>query len=114
MSFGIDETVAGVDSETPREGKASSQDQADSTHLVNIRVTVPLPFFGRRYFVFLSGKEQRTPVRLKEERKRHPLLTYGNITFLALAGTLVGFAAIGALQAATVFVLQQTGALGGM
>ena len=60
-------------------------------HAINLRVTL----FGRAYLVILGGREQRSPERRAEERKRHPLRSPGNIAFLcviAAVGLTLGYA----------------------
>ncbi len=48
---------------------------------LDIRITVP--FLWRRYFItFLAGSEQRSTERLKEERARHALWTFANVSSL--------------------------------
>jgi hypothetical protein len=49
---------------------------------VNLRVTIP--FYPQPLFVTLIiGREKRNPDRLREERERHPLQTWGNLVALA-------------------------------
>jgi hypothetical protein len=58
--------------------------EASTVHYpVNIRVTVP--FVPRPLFVTLIiGQERRGRARLKQERRLHPLNTWGNLaTFVA-------------------------------
>ena len=58
-------------------------------HLLNLRVTL----FGWAYLVILGGRERRSPTRLAEERKQHPLVTVGNLIFLigtGLLGVIIG------------------------
>lgn len=51
---------------------------------VNLRFTVP--FFPRSIFVtFIMGREKRGPERLREERSRHPISTWGNLVTVATA-----------------------------
>ena len=52
-----------------------------SRYPVNLRLTVP--FLPRPFFVtFIAGAERRGPQRLREERTRHPVNTWGNLTTL--------------------------------
>jgi hypothetical protein len=55
---------------------------------VNLRFTVP--FFPRSFFVtFIMGREKRGAERLREERTRHPISTWGNlITVSTVLATL--------------------------
>ena len=63
-------------------------------HPVDIRLAIPL--LGRRfYMVFLFGREIRSPARVKRERAKRLLWTFGNIvTFtlflLLLIPTMIG------------------------
>ncbi len=48
---------------------------------LDIRITVP--FLWRRYFItFLAGSERRPSDRLQEERARHALWTFANVSSL--------------------------------
>lgn len=60
-------------------------------HGVNLRFTLPLPF-GRYYVTLLMGKERRSDQRLAGERRKHPLLTLGNVILMAACGVIVGLA----------------------
>jgi hypothetical protein len=60
-------------------------------HPVNIRLSLPLPI-GRFYVTIVAGRERRSTERLAEERKKHPLVTAGNIAVLATLGTTVALA----------------------
>jgi hypothetical protein len=62
-----------------------------SDHPVNVRLSVPV-FFGRYYVTIVAGKERRGPERRNIELRRHPLLTFGNVIFLAGVGVVVGLA----------------------
>lgn len=56
---------------------------------VNIRISL----FSRAFVVVLAGREQRSPNRRADERKRHPLRSPGNIAFLtvvAIVGLVLG------------------------
>jgi hypothetical protein len=49
-----------------------------SRYPVNLRLTVP--FVPQSFFVtFIVGSERRGPQRLREERARHPVNTWGNL-----------------------------------
>ncbi len=79
-------------------------------HSVDIRLTIPfLP--GRYYLTILSGKERRSAKRRKEERQKHSLATRGNLVFFALVGTVIGLAGLGFIRVATIYLLDQSGAL---
>jgi hypothetical protein len=58
-----------------------------SPHPVNIRVTIP--FWPRSFFITLIvGLEKRSSIRRRQERNRHPLLTWGNFFAYFTAGTV--------------------------
>ncbi len=97
---GIEEHVA---SHSRRSGTAWS-----TGHPVSIRVSVPSPF-GRFYLTVVAGRERRSAGRLGSERLKHPLITAGNICLLAAVSTIVGLGVHGALQLATLHLLQQSG-----
>ena len=97
------------------ESSASTQsttetEQADwsNRHPVNIRLSLPLPF-GRYYLTVVAGKERRSPKRLQSERRKHPLVTTGNLVFLFFLGTLAGLAILGAIQFFGVILLEDLG-----
>ena len=57
-------------------------------HPVNLRFTIP--FYPHRLFVTLiMGQEKRGQERLREERIRHPLDTWGNIICAFCSGVMV-------------------------
>jgi len=48
---------------------------------VDLRFTLPVP--GRPVFLsVVAGRERRSPARLQDKRRRHPLHTAGNILFM--------------------------------
>ncbi|MBB4285218.1 hypothetical protein [Roseospira goensis] len=51
-------------------------------HAIDARLSIPL-FRRRFYLVVLAGRELRAPGRRARERDHHPLLTLGNVLFLA-------------------------------
>ena len=84
----------------------------EGSHPVNLRIT--LPFFKKRCYVTLvAGTEKRSPERLTQERRKHPIATTGNILVLATFGIITGLAFLAAFQMATAFMLQQTGVMVG-
>lgn len=91
-----------------RDGRAWTSD-----HPVNIRLSIPLGV-GRYYLTIVGGKERRAPERLADERKKHPLLTAGNVLVFAVVIALSSLAGLvvmrGMLWAAASF-LQQQGSL---
>lgn len=50
---------------------------------IHIRVSLPLPGTGRRYFLtVVGGWDRRNPTRIRRERMLYPLHTGGNLMFL--------------------------------
>ncbi len=82
---------------TDRQIAAVNQAFQRARHGIDIRVSLPLPG-GRRYFVLLMGKEQRSRERRRYERLRQPLLTAMNVVTMATFGVLVFFFAVGLVQ----------------
>jgi len=80
-----------------------------SDHPVNLRLSLPLPF-GRYYVTLVAGKERRCAERRAEERRKHPLLTPGNVIFLLLS-ILVGLAFLGLLELAVFSMLMHSGSV---
>lgn len=71
-----------------------------SRYPVNLRFTIP--FYPNSMFVTLIvGKEKRGPDRLREERARHPIQTWGNLITVATTWTIVSVAALFAVLIAT-------------
>ena len=76
-----------------REAQTSHRDRSWGHHPIDIRVSVPLPF--RRYYVTLvAGPERRSPERREIERKRRPPISFRNILFLIIFGTLCGLGSV--------------------
>jgi len=90
--------------------KASSAVPWESDHPINIRLSIPL-LIKRYYVTIVVGEERRTPERLSVERRKHPLVSRGNLVFFTLAGTVIGLACLALIQFATRYFLDQTGAL---
>jgi len=60
---------------------------------VNLRFTIP--FYPYPLFVTLIiGREKRGMERLRDERARHPLHTWGNLAALAMTWTVSSVAAL--------------------
>ncbi len=76
-------------------------------HSVNIRLSIPL-LFRRCYLTILLGQERRSAARLGKERKKHPLVTRGNVAALLLFGTLTGMALLALIQGIAAFIFQQS------
>ena len=67
---------------------------------VNLRITIP--FFPRRIFLTLIvGTEKREPVRLRAERKHHPVDTLGNLIAVTMALGILSIAALFAVLVAS-------------
>ncbi len=69
---------------------------------------MPSPF-GRFYLIFLGGRERRSTERRVEERRRHPLVTAGNLLFFLACGVVAGLATLGLIQLLGRYVLEQAG-----
>ncbi len=82
----------------------------ESDHPINLRLSIPL-LFKRYYVTIIAGEEHRGSDRLAAERQKHPLVTRGNLFFFALVGTLIGLAGLALIQFATMYLLDQSGAL---
>ena len=96
----------GVDEGRRPKGKAA-QDWSND-HPIDFRVSIPLPF-TRYYLTVVTGRERRSGTRLAQERRKHPLLTGGNVMFMFVIGTVCGLAALAALQLGGVLILEQLG-----
>ncbi len=83
---------------------AESWDQ----HAVNLRLSIPLPF-GRYYVTLVAGKERRGAGRLASERRKHPLLTFGNVAVFFGLGCVCGLALLALLQLASAYLMTQLG-----
>ncbi len=69
------------------------RDPVRGRYPVNLRFTIP--FYPHRLFVTLIiGREKRGPERLREERARHPLHTWGNLFALVTSWTVLSIAAL--------------------
>ena len=76
-----------------------------SDHPVNLRLSIP--FIGGRYYLtVVAGRERRSAARRAAERKKHPLATLGNLTFMALVGTLLGVASMIILYQGSIHIFQ--------
>ncbi len=77
-------------------------------HPVNLRFSIPLPF-GRYYVTLVAGKERRSADRLASERRKHPLLTFGNLALFFGLGCVCGLAVLALFQLASAYLLTQLG-----
>ena len=82
----------------------------ESDHPINLRLSIPL-LFKRYYIIVVVGQERRCPERRTAERQKHPLVTRGNLFLFALLGTVIGLAGVALIQFATMYLLDQSGAL---
>ncbi len=90
--------------------KTSSAVPWESDHPVNLRLSIPL-LFKSYYVTIVVGGERRCPDRLTAERRKHPVVTRGNLFFFALVGTVIGLAGLALIQFATMSLFEQAGAL---
>lgn len=73
---------------TPVQTEAISrvaQGSIQRKHPIDLRLSLPLPFAERGYFVFLMGKEKRSPARLELERQVRPNDRVSQVVVLGLA-----------------------------
>ncbi len=77
-------------------------------HAVNLRLNIPLPF-GRYYVTLVAGKERRGAGRLASERRKHPLLTFGNVAVFFGLGSVCGLALLALFQLASAYLMTQLG-----
>lgn len=112
------QTPAGAPERAPAsDGQGSRQAAADSaaqprwgsSHPVNIRLTIPLPF--RKYYItIVAGSERRSRERRTSERKKHPLLVFGNILVFFVTGSVIGIAALALIQWLAAYTFDSGGA----
>ena len=74
-------------SETEASEPVTYDREWSNQHPINLRTSIPLPF-GRWYVTLVAGPERRSKDRLSSERKKHPLDTVPNVTFLLLVGMI--------------------------
>ncbi len=77
-------------------------------HAVNLRLSIPLPF-GRYYVTLVAGKERRGAGRLASERRKHPLLTLGNLAVFYGLGCVCGLAFLALFHLVSAYLLTQLG-----
>ena len=80
--------------------------QWSGEHPVNLRLSVPLPFF-RFYVTIVAGRERRSAARRAEERRKHPILTAGNLFLMTYGGAILAIAVGAIAMLATLMVIQQ-------
>ena len=88
--------------------KAPGGEPWGNDHPVNLRFSIPLPF-GRYYVTLVAGKERRGADRLASERRKHPLLTFGNVAVFFGLGCVCGLALLALIQLASAYLLTQLG-----
>ena len=57
----------------------------------------------------VAGKERRGAERLASERRKHPLLTFGNVAVFFGLGCVCGLALLALFQLASAYLLTQLG-----
>ena len=75
-------------------------------HPVNLRLSIPLPFF-RFYVTIVAGRERRSAARRAQERRKHPILTAGNLFLMTYGGAVLAIALGAIAMLATLMVIQQ-------
>ncbi len=100
-----DEAEAAEGEDLAAEERANLR-QWSGEHPINLRLSVPLPFF-RFYVTIVAGKERRSAARRAEERRRHPILTAGNLFLMTYGGAVLAIALGGIAMLATLMVIQQ-------
>jgi hypothetical protein len=101
--------IGGDDRGTPGTAQRSAPGgESWDRHPVNLRLSIPLPF-GRYYVTLVAGKERRDAERLASERRKHPLLTFGNVAVFFGLGCVCGLALLALFQLASAYLLTQLG-----
>ncbi len=102
--------IGGDDRDAPEIAQRSAPggESWGNDHPVNLRFSIPLPF-GRYYVTLVAGKERRSAERLASERRKHPLLTFGNVAVLFGLGCVCGLALLALIQLASAYLLTQLG-----
>lgn len=91
---------------TQNAGQELSEERWSPDHPVNFRISIPV-FVGRYYVTIVAGPERRNAERRKTERRRHPMITAGNLFLITVLGSVVGLAALAALNLLTVHLFGQ-------
>ncbi len=102
--------IGGDDRDAPgiAQRSAPGGESWGNDHPVNLRFSIPLPF-GRYYVTLVAGKERRSADRLASERRKHPLLTFGNVAVFFGLGCVCGLALLALFQLASAYLLTQLG-----
>ena len=77
-------------------------------HPVDIRLSIPL-LAGRYYVTLVAGKERRNAERRSNEKRKHPLITLGNLAVFFGFGLLSGLAAMALVQLAGSYLFIRSG-----
>jgi hypothetical protein len=62
--------------------------EAWSRHPIDVRVTLPW-FGGPVYLALVGGRERRSAERRRLERRRHPLISLGNVALFTAVGVVL-------------------------
>ncbi len=102
--------IGGDDRDAPgiAQRSAPGGESWGNDHPVNLRFSIPLPF-GRYYVTLAAGNERRGTERLASERRKHPLLTFGNVAVFFGLGCVCGLALLALFQLASAYLLTQLG-----
>lgn len=101
--------IGGEDPSAPGVARRSAPGgESWGRHPVNLRFSIPLPF-GRYYVTLVAGKERRDAERLASERRKHPLLTFGNLAVFFGLGCVCGLALLALFQLAGAYLLTEFG-----
>ncbi len=101
--------IGGDDPDAPEIAQRSAPGgESWGRHPVNLRLSIPLPF-GRYYVALVAGKERRSGERLASERRKHPLLTFGNLAVFFCLGCVCCLALLALFQLASAYLLTELG-----
>ena len=88
------DTVSGEIQARPKVADAKNPGRVSkdwsNDHVVNIRITIPF-LVDSYYLTLVAGAERRSPERRAEERRKHPLLTIGNVSVMAILALCIWF-----------------------
>ena len=87
-------------------GSAAESKEWTDQHAVNLRLSVPLPFFPF-YVTIVAGKERRSGQRRKEERRKHPIFTAGNLLVMGYGAAVLAIALGAIAMFATLLIIQR-------
>lgn len=75
-------------------------------HPIDFRISVWLPFLPF-YVTIVAGQERRSKKRRQQDRRKHPLLTLGNMIFMGYSGAVIAIALGAIALTATIFIIQR-------